>query len=374
MKRQKIVMMLGAFLFLMLIPHKIIASEFNFAVVPEIPENQLDKNKTYFDLKMNPGAEQELIVKLRNDTAKDIVVETIISSATTNSNGVVEYGPNATKPDKTLAFNMADIATTEPETTVPAGQEISVKVRVTMPEEPMSGVVAGGITFKEKEDETASSKADEEETGMAIKNKYSYVLALLVRQNEEEIAPDLLLNEVGAAQSNARNIIQANLQNPVATYLNQLKVTAEIRKKNSDKVLYSSETESMQMAPNSNFNYYVPLNGKPLEAGDYLIKIVAFGDKAEGGSYESKNAAGEKVQFNHRWEFEKEFTITSTEAKKLNEADVSIVKDYTWLYILIGVLLLLIVVGLILFLVKRKKKKEEEKAEKAKKKRKKSRK
>lgn len=373
MKKNYVRIILGLVLFLTLNSQKVTASEFNFAVVPEIPENQLDKNKTYFDLKMTPGAEQDLTVKLRNDTSEDIIVETIISSATTNSNGVVEYGPNTTKPDKTLAFNMADLATTAPETTVPAGKEVSVKVHLGMPNEPITGVIAGGITFKEKDSETASSKTADDETGMAIKNKYSYVLALLARQSEEVLAPDLLLNEVGAAQSNARNIIQANLQNPVATYLNQLKVTAEIRKKNSDQVLYSSETEAMQMAPNSNFNYYVPLNGKALEAGDYVIKIVAFGDKDEAGSYESKNAAGEKVNFNHRWEFEKEFSITSAEAKKLNDADVSIVKDYTWLYILIGLLLLLMVVGLIVFLVKRKKK-EEDKAEKAKKKRKKTRK
>lgn len=373
MKKRNIVMM-GLVMFLMMIPQKIMASEFNFAVVPEIPENQLDKNKTYFDLKMNQGAEQDLTVKLRNDTREDIVVETIISSATTNSNGVVEYGPNGTKVDKTLVFNMADLAKAEPETTVPAGKEVSVKVHVTMPKEAVTGIITGGITFKEKDKETVSSKTGNEETGMAIKNKYSYVLALLVRQNEEPLTPDLALNEVGAAQSNARNIIQANLQNPVATYLNQLKVTAEIRKKNRTDVLYTSETEAMQMAPNSNFNYYVPLNGKPLEAGEYTIKIVAFGDKDEDGSYESKNAAGEKVSFNQRWEFEKEFTITSAEAKKLNEADVSIVKDYTWLYIVIGMLLLLIVAGLILFLIKRKRDKEKEKAEKAKKKRKKIRK
>ena len=32
--------------------------EFNFAVTPTIPENQVDKSKTYFDLKMAPGAKQ----------------------------------------------------------------------------------------------------------------------------------------------------------------------------------------------------------------------------------------------------------------------------------------------------------------------------
>jgi LPXTG-motif cell wall-anchored protein len=40
-------------------------------------------------------------------------------------------------------------------------------------------------------------------------------------------------------------------------------------------------------------------------------------------------------------------------AKKLNDSDVTIKKDYTWLYILIGVILLLLIV---IFLVWRKKK------------------
>ena len=39
------------------------ASEFNFAVNPVIPENQIDKEKTYFDLKMEPGAVQTVEVQ-----------------------------------------------------------------------------------------------------------------------------------------------------------------------------------------------------------------------------------------------------------------------------------------------------------------------
>ncbi|MDT2396057.1 LPXTG cell wall anchor domain-containing protein [Enterococcus avium] len=50
---------------------------------------------------------------------------------------------------------------------------------------------------------------------------------------------------------------------------------------------------------------------------------------------------------------EKDFEIKADVAKKLNDSDVTIKKDYTWLYILIGVILLLLIV---IFLVWRKKK------------------
>lgn len=340
-------------------PIRVAASEFNFAVVPQIPENQIDKSKTYFDLKLNPNAEQELSVVLRNDTDRDVIVEAHINSATTNSNGVVEYGENKIEPDNSLKYNLRDYATIEPEINVPAGQEVVTKVKVKMPEESFNGVMAGGITFQEKEEEQTSNSSNTQ-GGMAIQNKYSYVVALLMRQNEEIVTPDLKLNEVIATQVNARNVIKANLQNPEATYINQLMLKAEVTKKGSDKVLYTSETEGMQMAPNSNFSYPIPLNGQELEAGDYHLKIVAYGMKNDEGSFETKDLSGKDVKFNQRWELEKDFSITKEEAKKYNEEDVTIVKKNTGIYLWIGLLLLLFVIIVLLILVLKKRKKEEE--------------
>lgn len=338
------------------LPVNAVASEFKFAVVPVIPENQIDKTKTYFDLKMNPGAEQDLEVQLRNDTEKEVIVETGISSATTNLNGVVEYSPNEKKTDSSLKYNMADLVVAPTETKLPAKGEATIKIHIAMPKEQFDGVLAGGITFTEKQSDEKESK-DSSGSGMAIKNKYSYVVALLARQNENEVTPELLLNSVAAAQVNARNVINANLQNPQATYINQLNLTAEITKKGETDVLYVAEGEGLQMAPNSNFDYPVPLNGKPLEAGEYHLEIVAYGGKSPDGTYKVKNADGKEIAFKYKWELGKDFTISGAEAKKYNEQDVTIKKDNTWLYILIGIGLLVAALLLIFFLIRRKKKK-----------------
>ena len=53
---------------------------------------------------MDQGAKQALHVDLRNDTEKEVAVDVGIASATTNINGVVEYGQNAIKPAKSLAL------------------------------------------------------------------------------------------------------------------------------------------------------------------------------------------------------------------------------------------------------------------------------
>ncbi|HFM8768986.1 TPA: DUF916 domain-containing protein, partial [Enterococcus faecium] len=62
------------------------ASEFNFAVDFELPANQIDKNKTYINVRMEPGKTQEIPYTVFNRTDKSVTVETLIHSATTNSN------------------------------------------------------------------------------------------------------------------------------------------------------------------------------------------------------------------------------------------------------------------------------------------------
>ena len=110
----------------------------------------------------------------------------------------------------------------------------------------------------------------------------------------------------------------------------------------------------MQMAPNSNFNLSVPLKGERLKAGKYTMKIEAYGQKEENGDFAFKAKGNQKEEnYRYHWSLEKDFEIKADEAKKLNDSDVTIKKDYTWVYLLIGLLLLIL---LILFFVWRKKK------------------
>ncbi len=85
------------------------------------------------------------------------------------------------------------------------------------------------------------------------------------------------------------------------------------------------------MAPNSQFGFPIPLNGAPLEAGEYTLEMTA---KAMGAE----------------WSWSEPFTIDADEAGQLNATDVSIPPtDYTWLYVSIGIAL--VFASIILFLV-----------------------
>lgn len=331
------------------------AAEFNFSVIPTIPENQIDKSKTYFELKMAPGAEQVLTLLLRNDTDKEVVVEADINPTSTNINGVVEYSNNESVPDPTLLHNLKELSEINKEIVLAPQSEQQVEVKVRMPKEELFGIISGGITFKEKEGEDTSQ--DKKETkGLSIANKYAYVIAMVLRQNEEPVFPDLVLSQVQANQVNYRNVINANLQNPNSAYLNQLAIKADVKLKGQTEVLYSLKQEMMQVAPNSNFDWPIPLEGKKLKAGNYILTMEAYGVKSATGEYSNgQDEEGQPIRYKYRWEFEKEFEIKPDQAKKFNQADVSIPEEKNWLWLIIGLLLLLVVVLVLILIYKSKK-------------------
>lgn len=357
MNYKKISLMLLAVLFF--IPGIAKASEFNFSVETVQPTTQIDKNKTYFDIQVKPKETQELVIHMRNETEKDVVINPKISSATTNINGVVEYSPNNIKKDKSLKYDLSKLIETEKEIKIPKQGSYDLKLKVKAPPEAFDGVVAGGITLKENSKE---EKADEEKTsGLAIKNEFSYVVAVVMHSKETAVKPSLKLTQSFPDQVNARNVIMNNLQNDQPVYLNNLKVVSEIRKEGSDKVLYElTKEDSMQVAPNSNFNFPIPLNGEKLAPGKYNVKMTAFGEENQEGDYTSgKTEDGKDKKFLYKWDLTSDFEITKEKASELNEKDVSIKKDYTIWYIIAGFLLIILALLIVILLMRRKNKNED---------------
>lgn len=101
-----------------------------------------------------------------------------------------------------------------------------------------------------------------------------------MQQNKNTVAPDLKLNKVEPSQVNYRNVINANLQNLMAGYLNQMYVQAEVKGVSNSKLSYKANKEMLQMAPNSNFDYPVSIgDGNKLEAGKYRLSMTVYGQK-----------------------------------------------------------------------------------------------
>lgn len=306
------------------------AAEMNFSVQAVIPENQMDKSKSYFDLKMIPDQSQDLSISMKNDTDKDVTVEVAINTATTNDNGIADYSGTNKEQDSTLKYNLKDFIEVDKEVTIPAKTEKTITAHLKMPADSFDGALLGGFTFIEKE----SAESKEEKEGTQVINKYAYTIGIQLQETDTIIEPELVLNNVEPAQVNFRNVIQANIQNKEAAIIKDLTVDGKIYKKNSKNVLYEAKRTGLRIAPNSNFNYGISLNNEEFKPGTYVFKGIATSEDKE-------------------WKFEKEFTIKGDVAKKLNSEAVELDKDYSiYIYLGIGLVILILILIIVILLKK----------------------
>lgn len=342
----------------------IYASSSNFNVNPVTPENQIDKSLGYFNLLMNPEAEQNLTFNLNNTTSKSITVDMSFSRSTTNDNGLAIYDSAGKTKDSSLQYNIEDyVEIPKKEITISAHSQVTVTAKIKMPQGANSGVLAGGFAFKEKKSKNQESTSK----GVSITNEYRYVIALVIQQDTQKVSPQLKMNDAKATQVNSRNVFTANLQNMSPTYLQDMNAKATVKNVNNPEIKYSFENSDMKMAPNSNFNFAIPVSiqgnmkdqtSKALEPGKYHLTMTVYGVKNTNGTYES-TVDGKAVKYEYKWEFEKEFEIAEEKAQKLNQSDTTVhyKEPINWLMI-IGIALILIILLLIFLIFSRKRNKD----------------
>lgn len=318
-----------------------------------LPENQYNKEVTYYDLRMKPGQKQELDFELTNPTDKDEKIKLEINNGTTNDTGAIDYSNRGEsyQRDSSLKLGLTDIATVPEEVVVKANSKETVKIKLDMPEESFSGVLVGAVRVTQSDEAEADSKAKKESGGMQIKNKVAYTVGLNLSETDDEVKAELDLINAFAGQTGGRNVIKGNVQNKEPQVLEEITYEARVTKKGSNDTLHESRAENYRFAPNSNFNFDVSWESQPFKAGDYTYHMKA----------ESKETG-------QKWEWTKDFKINAEEAKELNKKAIDLDKDNTMLYIMIAIGLLILIILLLLVYIKVKSKKEEKRRKELKKK------
>lgn len=308
----------------------------NFHVTPELPQSQIEGTASYYNLNLNPGETETLVLLLQNDKEEPIEVKVTAHTAFTNVHGVVEYGKTAEQVDPTLLYSIDELI--EPIDTIELAAKESKRVELTlkMPTDSFEGVLAGGLRIEEVRPEEENVDNGE---SIAIKNEFSYVVGVLARNSRTTVQPDLELLDVFADQVNYRNVISATLQNFTPTFVNRLEVEATVHRDGEDEVLYEANQSQLQMAPNSNFNFPISLEGDRFQSGEYVLNMTARSGEEE-------------------WKWTKKFTIEADEARKLNRADVTIDTSTNWWMIgAIGLFFIILVIMIYVLFKKRKQKK-----------------
>ena len=265
---------------------------------------------SYYDLKVVPKEQKNIVVRVFNSGSKEIEVKAEVNDASTNNNGITSYHKIASR-DNTLKVGLSDFTTVEEKKIkVPSQGYTDAKFHVSVPDKEFQGEILGGFRFTSED--VKSGKSDK---GASVTNNMAYTIGVLLHESEESVAPKMKLNKIITEQKNSRNFISANIQNTVPRMIKNLELKSEITQKGHSKILYEAHNSDMRMAPHSNFYYGINLGNHRLKSGNYTMKITGVAD-------------GNKFSFN------KDFSISQKEAKKLNESSVFIddADDYNmWL-------------------------------------------
>ena len=291
----------------------------DFSVNAEQSAYQVDKSKTYFDLSLPVNESVPLVIHVTNNSEEEIEVVGELSPATTNINGVVEYGKTQNQLTSSVPFDITKVASFEKEKqTIAPKQTVDFVVNVSVPTKDYAGIVAGGITLRDVTEEKTSS-----ETKGMFKNKFAYAIALLVHGDKTPVENAVTLKEVTPTQVNSRNVVSAAIENKTANYINKVSIEASVTDASGKEVL-SEKKEDMQIAPSSLFQFPI-----------YY----------------------EKQAMKQEWQLKKLFTITEEKATALNKTDVSKKEEsrnIQWLVLgLVGVIFLLLIILIVVLRKKR---------------------
>ena len=305
-------------------------TEAGFYVHAKLPENQLDKTLTYFDLRMQPEQTQTLEIEIINQLDMPLVIDVEAISASTNRHGIIDYKTPFVR-DETLRFPFSTLAKVRDKTlTVPARSSQTAAITITMPEESFDGIILGGLTFTRKQDKLESSKTT------IMNNVFSYVVGVKLSESDVVVNPQFELINVAPQSVHYQPEFVHAIRNSQASIVKNMDVEVTVKSKNG--VIWAqAEKSNIDMAPNSILPLGAPLNGSTFVAGEYISDVTV--------TYDGQT-------FSHQYDF----VIDSPHANIINDeiiTDAS-TKSTPW-HIMIICLSLSLIIILLLTLLKRKK-------------------
>lgn len=310
----------------------------SFSYQAILPENQINKNLTYFDLRVSPGMEQTIQVEVMNNEDKPILAQVEVNTAATAQNGVLLYTAPV-EPDESMQIAVADIATVrEAEKRIEPNETVLFDIDIKMPDQEVDGILLGGVVLTAVYAEEVQPDSSATESPMAIENRVRYVSGLKITMNDNPVEPDFKFVKAEAGLTNYRPSVQVAIQNPVPMVAKGINMNIDIAKKGSAEVLYNTNYPDVDMAPQSSGIFDVFLGDDKVEPGTYTAHVTM--------DWEGKN-----------WTWDEEFVIEGESAQQINQESLVDPKQETaqglpiWVYIIVGVAAVLVIVLIVVLIV-----------------------
>ena len=294
------------------------APDKSYAIQAILPDNQVNKDESYFDLKVEPNKEQSLKVLIANTGSKPITVTAEVNNAYTADSGVIGYDKYDAKLYKAENPSLTSLVEGKRKQVVKldTGENKTVEFKVKSPSSEYTGIILGGVT-------TTASVSPTKSKNINIKNQVRYVKGVVLRSKDDGVMPDMHLTSGQPKAVAGSTGIAYTMDNTAPININKVSLKAEI--KNGSQVT-NYKADNLQIAPNSRFNYFVPI--KKLGAGTYKAHITL------------NNDAGFSKEFNYN------ITVKQRQVDNVNDAAAPKQQSNNkqWIGIIIGIIVLIAVV------------------------------
>jgi len=294
------------------------APDKSYAIQAILPDNQVNKDESYFDLKVEPNKEQSLKVLIANTGSKPIKVTAEVNNAYTADSGVIGYDKYNTELYKAKTPSLSSLVEGKRKQVVnlQTGENKTVEFKVKSPSSEFAGIILGGVT-------TTASVSPTKSKNINIKNQVRYVKGVVLRSKDDGVMPDMHLTSAAPRAVAGSTGISYMLDNTAPININKVSLTAKI--KHAGKTI-DYKAENLQIAPSSQFNYFIPI--KSLSSGTYDAHITL------------KNGEGFEKSF------DKSITVKQKEVNSVNDAasPKQESNNRQWIGIIIGIIVLIAIV------------------------------
>ena len=258
-------------------------------VEPILPKNQEKSIFDYFSLKMAPGDQQTIKVKLTNLTADKQQYEVKFNPARTNENGLIIYSQEGHgEGGITEWVSLPNIVE------VPGERTVELPVTITMPNEVFNGKVLGGIQFVPVVD-TKLKTSGEEQKNAQLTSLVTYTVALELYQTNQPVKSIIQYKNGHLSNRQNKLVVAFTLENSTKGLIEDIRYDVEVMDQELKTSLVKTSKNHYRFAPESDFTLTLPWD-ENYPAGTYQVFITAKS----------------KVT-NDIWEWQESFEITEKE-------------------------------------------------------------
>ncbi|MFG5456290.1 DUF916 and DUF3324 domain-containing protein (plasmid) [Enterococcus faecalis] len=309
------------------------SSDLDYSIQPIFPPNQQDNHVAYYDLFARPGESQDIKFQLFNDSDDKREFKVEVNDADTSDGGTIVYYNNDAKLLSSPKFTDMVLEDSKKQKIVVEGHSSKVVyVNIQYPSEKIMGTILGGFHIYE----IGTKKEHINQTGINIKNKFSYSLGVKIQESKEEVIPELEIGEVKLNAKNYHPVLSVELRNNARAIASDLDIDFLISdSKNSEVKKYS--INKGKMAPISNMYVRIPVELRQLKPGKYTL-------------------IGQATSTAGQWEWKKEFIVSKENVKNIKNNTVKYFEFSKYIY-LIMMLEILLVTLTIVWIVKNRRKK-----------------